>query len=254
MRHVQERETTCSDLPPSVPEHDAVLRELSSNRYAFIDFGCGTGGSIDHCQRRFNTGPALGIDYTKVDMMVARARGYTVYWCNFLHQILPERCVKFVSMMDTLEHHDPADRSTIETLRHVAKAARNFLFIRHPSFEPNDMAHLASLNMKIGWTDWTGHRNPMSIADFHEAFGALGWRDYVITPHMYIHDTSSEHIVPIECPTDTTHYDATTHRPKPYRRFDRPIPGKFDIFVRLDPRLPDDVWRKVSSVEGWEAQ
>jgi SAM-dependent methyltransferase len=253
MQDKQRQEPASSDAPPTVPEHDAVLRELTSNQYAFIDLGCGTGSSIDHCQRRFNATPGLGIDYTKTEVLSARAQGYAVYWCNFLDQSLPSRCVGFVSMLDTLEHL-PADISINEVLAHVAKAARDFLFIRHPSFEPDDIAQLEALGLKIGWTDWTGHSNPMSVADFRHAFETLGWRDYVIIPHMFLDDTSSEHIVPIECPTDTTRYDVAIHRSKPFSRFERPIAGKFDIFVRLDPQMPDHLWNRISNIEGWEAQ
>jgi SAM-dependent methyltransferase len=234
-----------------VPEHDAVLRELQSKRYAFLDLGCGTGSSLDHCQRRFKASPGIGIDYTKSEVLAARSLGYTAYWCNFLDQHLPAECVSFVSMADTLEHLPRKCPLTV-ILTHVAHAARDFLFIRHPSFEQADMEYLATLGLKISWTDWTGHTNPVSIAEFKHAFRSLGWSDYVITPHYFLADTASEHIVPIECPTDTTRYDAAVHRPKAFVRFDQPIPGKFDIFVRLNPQMPTHVWNQISSISGWE--
>jgi SAM-dependent methyltransferase len=241
-----------SGTSPDEPENDAANDELRSNSYAFLDLGCGSGGSIDHCERRFDARPALGIDYTKSEVLAARAAGYVAYWCNFLDGRLPDKCVRFVSMMDALEHVRN-DIPLEEVLNHVARCARDFLFIRHPSFESRDMADLAGLGLKIGWTDWSGHTNPLSIIDFEKAFAKLGWRDIVIIPHMFLHDTASPHIVPIECPTDTTHYDPAIHRPKPLRCFNRPIPGKFDIFVRLNQKLSDEEWNRISNIHGWEA-
>ena len=34
-------------------------------------------------------------------------------------------------------------------------------------------------------------------------------------------------------------------------RFERPVYGQFDIFVRLNPAMDDAVWRAVVESEGW---
>ena len=66
-------------------------------------------------------------------------------------------------------------------------------------------------------------------------------------------DTSHDSVVPLSAPPDTVRYDATTHGPKPVDEFDRPVWGKFDIFVRLSPAVSDAQWQRITSVEGWEA-
>ena len=47
-------------------------------------------------------------------------------------------------------------------------------------------------------------------------------------------------------------YDAAQHGPKPVVDFDRPVYGKFDIFVRLGEIDPAR-WQTITRVDGWEA-
>lgn len=229
---------------------DRVLRELLAGAYAFLDVGCGSGGSIEHCQDRFRLGRGLGLDWYGADLDVARARGLAVAWCDITRVELPERCVAFASMMDVLEHL--ADEATASALlARLSSVARSFLFIRHPSFD--DAEYLAERGLKLAWTDWTGHPNMMRIDDFRRLFAALGWSDHVIVPHMQIIDSMHPAVVPASAPTDTVEYDEARHGPKPRLSFDRPVYGKYDIFVRIDPGMAQDEWRRVTTVEGWEA-
>jgi len=228
---------------------EATMRDLAAGRYAFIDGGCADGASIDHCERRFGMRPGLGLDWYGADLTVARSRGFAVAACNLLAQELPERCVGFVSMLDFLEHL-PDRTAATDVMRRLGAAARDFVFVRHPTFE--HAGDLARHGLKITWNDWTSHTNPMTLADFRRAFAALGWRDYVVLPHMPMADSGHPAIVPLDAPVDTQQYDLALHGPKPAVRFDKPIFAKYDIFVRVGAHLDGDAWREIASTRGWE--
>jgi hypothetical protein len=222
---------------------------LAAGKYAFIDGGCADGASLSHCERRFGKRPGLGLDWYSVDLEVARSRGFAVAHCNVITEEFPESCVAYASMLDFLEHL-PDEASAVTVMRKLAGAARDFIFIRHPSFE--DVDYLAQLGMKITWTDWTSHPNMMRIADYRRVFTSLGWDDYVIVPHMRLDDSLHPAIVPIDAPVDAQKYDAARHGRKAATGFDHPIYAKYDIFVRLNRNLDDATWRKTTSIEGWE--
>ena len=153
-------------------------------------------------------------------------------------------------MMDFLEHQ-PDEATAAMLLEKFARTARGWLFIRHPSFEPADVEYMESLGVKFGWTDWTGHWNMMTVADFERVFASFGWRDYAILPHMAFFDSSHESIVPLSAPTDTERHDEAAFGPKPAVEFARPIFGRFDIFVRLDARMSEQEWHSIATVARW---
>jgi hypothetical protein len=231
---------------------EKVIEALATGRYAFIDAGCGDGASTSHLVRRFQRTPGLGLDYHLEYVEAARSAGFDAMFCNLLMNDLelPARCVEFAAAADVLEHL-PTERDAVTVIRRLAHAAREFLLIRHPSFE--DVDYLASLGVRLNWTDWTDHTNMLKLDDFRRIFAELGLTDYVIVPHMLYTDSSHDSVVPLSTPPDTVRYDPEAHGPKPIVAFDRPVWGKFDIFVRLDPAIDDEAWQRITSVDGWEA-
>lgn len=228
---------------------EALLQDLMGGKYAFVDAGCAAGASIDHCQRRFGLGRGLGLDWYQGDLDVARNNGFDVALCNLLEQDWPEKCVEFTSMVCFLEHL-PDEQTALKVLERAARSSRQFLFVRHPSFD--DIDYLAQFGLKFGWTDWSSHPNMMTTDDFRRIFKEFGWPDYSILPHMGHLDSTHRSIVPISAPRDTEIYDEAAHGPKPLVRFDHTVYGKFDIFVRLNPNLSEDAWRRIASIDGWE--
>src|SRR5687767_5337773 len=83
---------------------ERIRTRLTAGCYAFIDAGCASGGSIDHCERRFGRRPGLGLDWYSGDLDVARAHGHDVCECDLMSVEIPPACVDFTSMMDFLEH------------------------------------------------------------------------------------------------------------------------------------------------------
>lgn len=229
---------------------EQVRSDLAAGKYAFIDAGCASGGSIRHCELRFGRGPGLGLDWYGGDLEVARRAGFAVAECDLMSEDLPEKSVAFASMMDYLEHL-PDEAAAVAMLEKLSRTARDFLFIRHPSFD--DMDYLAQFGLKFGWTDWESHTNMMRIDDYRRIFAALGWTDYVIFPDMPIDDSSHIAVVPLSAPRDTYQYDEAALGPKPAVTFDHTLYGKYDIFVRLNPGMSDGDWNRVASMDGWRA-
>jgi hypothetical protein len=241
-----------STLPASYAGLDpTVTRDLLDGKYAFLDAGCAAGGSIVHCEKRFGRSPGLGLDWYGGDLDRARQSGLAVAQCDLLTVELPPGCVGFSSMLDFLEHLPDQDAAR-RVIERFARASRDFLFIRHPSFE--DIAYLAGLGLKLGWTDWTGHPNMMRLEDFHRLFRELDLREYEIYPELPLLDSSHEAILPLRAPADAQSYDESAHGPKPYVEFDRVVYGKYDIFVRLNASLTDAEWRRITNLKGWESE
>jgi SAM-dependent methyltransferase len=151
-------------------------------------------------------------------------------------------------MCDFLEHL-PDEAAAGRVLKTFARAARHFLFIRHPSFD--DVEYLRDLGLKLGWTDWSSHTNMMRTKDFRRLFAELGWGDYVIVPHGEILDSLHPAIVPLSAPINTEEHDDALFGRKPRIEFDPPVYAKFDIFVRLNPGLDDETWSRTTNVDGW---
>ena len=218
------------------------MEALAAGRYAFIDLGSGAGGSIDHCVRRFRRGPGLGFELDANDAAAACSAGYDVVAGDVRTMHVPTHAVAFVAAMDFLEHL-PNETAAASVLERFAPAAREFLFIRHPSFEETE--YLAGLGLKLCWSDWSGHPNTMRVEALLALLGDLPMTEIAIFPRGLLTDSTSDQIVPLSAPTDTYAYDPSLHAPKPRLRFDRPIFAQYDIFVRLRDGLGDAEWERV---------
>ena len=218
------------------------MEALAAGRYAFIDLGSGTGGSIDHCVRRFGRGPGLGFELDADEAAAARRSGYDVVAADVRTARVPNHSVAFVASMDFLEHL-PNEATAASVLARFAPAAREFLFIRHPSFEGTE--YLASLGLKLCWSDWSDHLNLMRIEGLVALLHALPMTELAIFPRGLMTDAANDQIVPLSAPTDTRVYDPSRHAGKPCVRFDRPLFAQYDLFVRLRGGLSDAEWERV---------
>lgn len=209
---------------------DELLGQVARWEFGFLDFGSSHGGSLKYCEEHFGKGPGLGIDFDAEKVCRARKAGYNVLQADITELQLPEDCVSFVSMLDFLEHLLSVEM-TKKILKVAAAAARDFIFIRHPSFE--NIEYLKGLGLKLSWTDWHGHKNPLTMKDFADIFQELGLEHYTIQRGELITDSQYRQIVPLSAPTDTIYYDRDEHGDKPRITFQRPIPRHYDITVHL---------------------
>ncbi|MEZ4334528.1 MAG: class I SAM-dependent methyltransferase [Myxococcota bacterium] len=220
-----------------------AVERLRSGAFAFVDAGCSSGGSLDYCARTFGQGRGVGFDRSPAKVASARAAGHEAYEADLGKIELPAKSVLFVSLLDFLEHL-PDLETTRVILERLARVARDFLFIRHPSFE--DIAYLRSLGLKLDWTDWHGHRNMMRLRDFESLCREFGWPAPTILAQKPILDSDHPSILPLSAPPDSVGYDASKHGPKPKLRFERPVYTQFDIFIGINPALTPAQWFRIT--------
>jgi SAM-dependent methyltransferase len=220
------------------------LNQLEDNEIDFIDAGCGTGGSIDFCRKVFGFPNGIGFDMNQKKIAGAQSKGYPVYLQDILKINFPAKCVCFSSMMDFLEHL-PGMRSAAEMIKVLGNASRDFLFIRHPNFDDTD--YLRKYNLKLTWTDWTGHTNMMKISDFIIIFNQLGWMNYRIIPRRLINNSDHEAVLPLSAPKNLNKYSQLKGLEKQIFEFDKPVYSQYDIFVKLNEHMPNRQWDLITS-------
>ena len=213
--------------------------QMVRGKFGFIDGGCGSGGSLEYCEKVFGRGPGIGFDLSSQKIELAQAAGYAVYQADMASVSLPKNCVSFVSFLDVLEHL-PDIQTAEKIIKNMGTVAKDFIFIRHPSFE--DVEYLKGYGLKIDWTDWQGHPNPMLLSDFDSMFRRLGFPSPAVFAQSPIKDSNHPAIVPLDAPTDTIRFDREKHGPKAVMEFNRKVYSQFDIFVCLNPDLSREEW------------
>ena len=155
--------------PPVAAGRRLAPSEVYWSRYEFVDFGCSKGGSLKFAKKRFAAENGLGVDVDSRKIEQALARGFDVVEGD-LHALRGKRQVRFVSMMQFLEHLP----ELAEVERVVAKAAqlaKDFLYIHHPSFD--DEHFLLSQGLRIYYHHWSGHTAHVRSDQFFEIFEHL---------------------------------------------------------------------------------
>lgn len=215
------------------------------SQFDFIDLGCSSGGSLRFCQKRFGARRGLGIDLDPVKVENARLAGFDALVADASE--LPESArVRFVSMMDFLEHL-PSLQVAEAIIGTASRVARDFLFIRHPSFEGE--AYLAGLGLRQYWWDWSGHTAHIRVSDYCAMFERLGIGQYHIRYREPIWDSAQASILPSSMPKDQREYDPARHAPKPFVQFKEPLWRAQDIFVALRAYSPAE-WSAITTLSG----
>lgn len=226
-------------------DFESYIPALRNGQFGFIDFGSSSGGSIEYCEKKFNRGKGLGIDNNLGKIALAKEKGRLVTKGDLRTVKIPEKCVSFCSAMDFLEHLPNLTFAT-SVIHTMAHSARDFIFIRHPSFE--DIDYFASLGFKIDWSDWRGHTNMMKISDYERIFSEAGWSDYIIIPRRRVTNSDHPAIVPLDSPTNTVRYQPEICGPKNFTNFDKECFEQFDIYVKINPAIPEKEWAEVIKV------
>jgi hypothetical protein len=202
----------------------STVSEIRRGRFDFIDFGSGDGESLRLYEQSSGM-RGVGIELSETKVARARERGLAVVEGDIFE--LPARpLVRFVTADNMLEHMPSFD--AVEKALSVAHGVvRDFVYIRHPSFEDED--YLASLGLRQYWCNWGGHRSHVRIADFADMFERVGFVSWTHQPVGLIVDSSDPSILPASAPINQHDYDATRHGAKPNAVFDRPVHYAFDI-------------------------
>lgn len=220
-----------------------LSRELIScdwQSYDFIDLGCSRGGSIGYCQRRFKAGRGLGIDLSEEKVLEASEAGFDVLLAD-AREIPPGTGVRFISMLDFLEHVPNLD-DVAQIISVSAQAATDFLFIRHPSFEGE--SYLASLGLRQYWWHWSGHSAHIRISDYCTIFERFGLHQYCIKYREPILDSTHKSIHSVDSPINQGEFEESRHAAKPVIAFSEPVWRAQDIFVALRAFSPSE-WASI---------
>ncbi len=218
-----------------------TLEDVDWSSYDFIDLGSSKGGSLKMCRGRFDAQRGIGVDIDPSKVEIAQARGVEAVLGDARN--LPPDCgVRFVSMVDFLEHLP--DLETVgDVIASAARAATDFLFISHPSFEGE--GYLESLGLRQYWWNWRGHPVHPQVSDYCEIFDRLGLRQYMIRNETRVHDSTHPSILPKDAPRDQGNFDPSRHPPKPQVRFEMPIWRAQTIYVALRAFEPRE-WRHLT--------
>ena len=198
----------------------------SLDGYDFIDMGASSGNSLDAFQRRIG-GTGLGGDNDEVKVSKAQDMGRNVVLGSALDVSEIPGQVSFVTCDNFLEHL-PSCEDADAAVGCAAAVARDFIYIRHPSFE--DVEYLGNLGLKTFWTDWEVHPIRLRIADLIGMLHAHGVMTIKTIPVMRIRDSNDPHILPLEAPTGEHHYKPEHgDKPHPAVEFERGVYYAYDI-------------------------
>lgn len=226
------------EAPESAPH---ALNAVEWAEYDFIDLGCSSGRSVGYGMKRFGGRRGIGVDLDERKLSQARDAGIEVVRGDAT-QLKLDKCVRFVSMLDFLEHLP--DLATVEAvIASAAQSATDFLFIKHPSFE--GLEQVETQGVRQYWWDWHGHTAPIRVADYCQMFDRLGLRRYMIRYLGRIDDSQHESIIPTTMPRDQSADVAAHVRDKPFVRFSPPVWRRQDIFVALRP-FSDEEWHHLT--------
>lgn len=208
-----------------------TLKDIEWGNYDFVDLGCSKGGSIKHCMDRFGAQRGLGIDLDPRKVQETRESGFDAIVADACRLELNNQ-VSFVTMLDFCEHL-PDLESVREAISAAARIARDFLYIKHPSFEGQEQTEAQGLRQY--WWNWHGHTAHVRVADYCSMFDELGLLTYMIRFIEKIETSYHPSIVPTSLPRDQSEADAKAVTDVPDIALSPPLWRRQDIFVALRP-------------------
>lgn len=169
-----------------------TVEQIDWSRFDFVDLGCSNGGSLRHCAKRWGDKKGVGVDLSEIKVRKALKLGFDSVLADATTINLEKR-VEFVSMMNFLEHLP--DLATVEAvIAASARSARDFLFIRHPSFEGEEEGN--ALGYRQFWWTWDHHPTHVRLADYKRIFKKLDLQAYLIRHVDRVDTTAHPSVVP----------------------------------------------------------
>jgi len=209
--------------------------------YDFIDLGCSKGGSLKHCMARFEVARGIGVDINANKVALTKEAGYEAVVAD-ARNLAGVGTVSFVSMMNFLEHL-PDLQMVEDVIASAAKVARDFLFIRNPSFEGMEWSEVTGYQQY--WWHWPFHPSKIKVSDLCDMFDSIGLGPYSIRFVDRVTDTAHETVVPMSM-GDRVGGKLARELP---RQDATPVPSGWfrrqDIFVALRPFTIEE-WRSVT--------
>lgn len=212
------------------------MTDVDWGKFDFIDFGSGTGGSLASAEKRTGS-RGIGVELRESKVRRAREEGKNVVQGDIFN-VAGTDAVEFVTIDNVLEHL-PTMRHVEAALQSARNVARDFIYIRHPSFE--DECYLNALGLKQFWTDWTDHPAHIQLSEFMRFAHALGASGWLMHPVLGTRTSDDPTILPLEAPSDQQHYDRERHGEKESRPFNRTVYYAWDIVIVLNPAVTVEI-------------
>lgn len=235
-------------LPSDRPaEHAArrlgnAIERVQPGVYDFIDISTHDPNSVVYCERRFG-GEGLGISKSQRIVDGYLALGFDAFRVDPLHAVIPESSVGLVSIMDAL-HFFQAPDGPERIVAQAARWARDFVFIRIPSFE--DVDYLKSFGLKFFWYDWTIIPAHLRLDRLTESLRDMGLVDYHVSVGKPVVSSDVPTILPASAPPDQGEYSRELHGAKPSIEFPRPVFAQIDLYIALR-KFETEEWRRIVS-------
>jgi len=180
----------------------------------FMDFGSSRGASIGWGKKMFGGKRGLGIDISEKKIEEARNAGFDAIRCD-IDQLPARELVRYTTMVHFLEHVDGNARA-LRFLKKACQISREFVFIRQPYFDADGL--LFREGLKLFWSDWTAHPNPITTLQFFIMLRTLKNAGIVDTYSIHakgqILDSDHEAVHPISSRFNSHQYDSGRHPPK----------------------------------------
>lgn len=225
-------------------ESNEFNKVFRNKEFDYIDFGCSKGGSLKFGNHVLGGTNGIGVDIDARKVEQTREAGFSAVLGDVTQLNTVPDCTRFVMMIDFLEHL-PGIGLAEKCIAAACEAATDFVFIRQPWFDSD--GYLSANNLKLYWSDWTGHPNAMTTLELYRVLKkmpkARQWRIYARTR---IKDSSDPAVHPISSPCDQHDYDAYLHGPKAKLRFKQTVFYQTGAIILLkdDPNLLSDIEKR----------
>lgn len=198
-----------------------VQQQLSLAGYDFVDFGCGTGGSIEFAINKLGGTQGVGLDIDPRKVAESQRRGFTAFQADTTSldpkQLGTVRFVVMANFLEKLSNMEAAEKN----IRTAISVANEFVLIRQPFFDADE--YLNALGLKLYWSDWRATKNRMRTSNFRAVLDHLldrrKIRRYVLFHRTRIVDSDDPCVHPKSSPADQQAWDAIRHPPKPFYKF-----------------------------------
>jgi len=190
----------------------------------FLDLGCSAGDSLLKGREMWQcNGVGIDLDAAKVTRAVEEGRLAFQADARTIHE--DGASFRVVQGVHFLEHL-PDLETALAVVASAARMCSEAIFFRQPWFDADES--LASIGLKLYWSDWTGHPNHMSAADLVKALEALvaegPLQHFAVWGCDPIRSSDHPSVHPLSSPMDQHQYEESAHGPKPLAEpFDFPV-------------------------------
>jgi SAM-dependent methyltransferase len=225
-----------------------LLRRVNAGEFEALDFGCGSGGSVDFVKKQFGYQRVAGIELDPRKIELARTAGVEVLQADATSVAVTPGVVSASFMFHFLEHLKTlADARAV--LIQACRAARDFVLIRQPFFGADEL--LLERGLKLAWSTWRTHANRMTTLSFHSILNELRdkglLKKFFISYAIPIESTEDTQVIPLDTGSEELFYDEAKHGPK----LAAPLTGVYRevcVVIQIGAEIPLEKIERASRV------